>query len=151
MHAKETLPPTSQLSNRARGKRFCWQKCRQSWCFDRSPGPLLCHGGCFCFCQSVWQWAAPTTWWQFNCWRRQYSNHHVRRKRKTYPLAMTNIATENYHLLWENLSPFSIDMLNYQRVYTTTIWVNLITASTNDLTIDDGECQVNHPLLWPRD
>ena len=25
----------------------------------------------------------------------------------------------------------------------------IITTSTNDLTIDDGECKVNYPLLWP--
>ena len=38
---------------------------------------------------------------------------------KWYPLVMTNIAMENHYFLWENplfLWPFSIAMLNYQRV-----------------------------------
>ena len=38
-----------------------------------------------------------------------------------YPLVITNIATENHHVLWENplfLWPFSIAMFVYQRVGT---------------------------------
>jgi len=44
-----------------------------------------------------------------------YSPHLQRR----YPLVMTNITMENHHFQWENplfLWPFSIAMLNYQRV-----------------------------------
>ena len=45
-----------------------------------------------------------------------------------YPLVMTNIAIENHHFLWKNPLfkwPFSIAMLNYQRV-------------AIDIVIDDG-------------